>query len=76
MGRELPSLGLRDVRIDDSLVKQHERMLTDGFYAEVTLGYDAAIAQEKNGRPFAIEGLRAIQLSNADSLDSLRRGRD
>ena len=73
---ELPSLGLRDVRIDDSLVKQHERMLTDGFYAEVTLGYDAAIAQEKNGRPFAIEGLRAIQLSNADSLDTLRRGRD
>ncbi len=50
-------------------------MLTDGFYAEVTLAYDAAIAQEKNGRPFAIEGLRAIQLSKADSLDTLRRGR-
>ena len=32
---ELPSLALRDVRIDDDLVKQHERMLTDGFYAEV-----------------------------------------
>ena len=72
---ELPSLALKDVRIDDGLVKQHERMLTDGFYAEVTLGYDAAIAQEKNGRPFAIEGLRAIQLSKADSLDTLRRGR-
>ena len=40
---ELPSLALKDVRIDDGLVKQHERMLTDGFYAEVTLGYDAAI---------------------------------
>ncbi len=72
---ELPSLALKDVRIDDGLVKQHERMLTDGFYAEVTLSYDAAIAQEKNGRPFAIEGLRAIQLSKADSLDTLRRGR-
>ena len=72
---ELPSLALKDVRIDDGLVKQHERMLTDGFYAEVTLAYDAAIAQEKNGRPFAIEGLRAIQLSKADSLDTLRRGR-
>lgn len=38
---ELPSLALKDVRIADKLVKEHERMLTDGFYAEVTLGYDA-----------------------------------
>src|SRR5580704_11339960 len=29
---ELPSLGLRDVRIDDDLVRDNERMLTDGFY--------------------------------------------
>ena len=72
---ELPSVALRDVRIDDGLVKQHERMLTDGFYAEVTLGYDASIAQEKGGRPFAIDGLRAIQLSKADVLDVLRRAR-
>ena len=42
---ELPSLALRDVRIGDKLVKEHERMLTDGFYAEVTLGYDAVIAE-------------------------------
>ena len=72
---ELPSLALRDVRIDDDLVKKHERMLTDGFYAEITLSYDAAIAQEKNGRPFAIDGLRAIQLSKADVLGTLLRGR-
>ena len=72
---ELPSLAIRDVRVDDDLVKQHERMLTDGFYAEVTLSYDAAIALEKNGRPFAIEGLRAIQLSRADLLDAFYRGR-
>ena len=72
---ELPSVALRDVRIDDGLVKQHERMLTDGFYAEVTLGYDASIAQEKGGRPFAIDSLRAIQLSKADVLDVLRHAR-
>ncbi|MDE0509861.1 MAG: BREX system Lon protease-like protein BrxL [Gammaproteobacteria bacterium] len=72
---ELPSLAIRDVRIDDILVNQHERMLTDGFYAEVTLSYDAAIALEKNGRPFAIDGLRAIQLSKADVLDTLNHGR-
>ena len=72
---ELPSLGIKGVRIEDSLVKQHERMLTDGFYAELTLSYDAAIAQEKSGRPFAIDSLRAIQLSKADVLETLRRGR-
>jgi len=73
---ELPSLGLRDVRINDQLVHDNERMLTDGFYAELNLTYDAAIAQEKSGRPFAIEGLRAIQLSKADVLSVLDRGRN
>ena len=72
---EIPSLALKDVPISDNLVKEHERMLTDGFYAEVTLGYDAVIAQEKKGRPFYIESLRPIQLSSANALDSLREGR-
>ena len=72
---ELPSLGIKDVRIADTLVHEHERMLTDGFYAEVTLTYDAAIAEEKHGRPFAIESLRAIQLSKSDVLATLKKGR-
>jgi ATP-dependent Lon protease len=72
---ELPSLGLRDVRIADTLVHEHERMLTDGFYAEVTLTYDAAIAEERYGRPFAIESLRAIQLSKSDVVVTLTKGR-
>ena len=72
---ELPSLGLKNVRISDELVHEHERMLTDGFYAEITLSYDAAVAQEQQGRPFAIEELRAIQLSKADVLSTLERGR-
>jgi len=72
---ELPSLQLKDVRIDDKLVHEHERMLTDGFYAEVTLTYDAAIAQEQNGRPFAIDSLRAIQLSKSDVMNVLAKAR-
>ncbi len=72
---ELPSLGIKDVRISDSIVHEHERMLTDGFYAEVTLTYDAAIAEERHGRPFAIESLRAIQLSKSDVLSTLKKGR-
>ncbi|MCY2988142.1 MAG: BREX system Lon protease-like protein BrxL [Planctomycetota bacterium] len=71
----LPSLRLNDVRINPEMVKQHERMLTGGFYAEIGLGYDADIAQEKNGRPFGIDGLREIQLSKRDVLDVLARAR-
>src|ERR1700681_2544473 len=41
---ELPSLALRDVRIDDQLVRDNERMLTDGFSAEVTVSYDGITA--------------------------------
>jgi len=72
---ELPSLALKDVRIEDKLVQDNERMLTDGFYSEVTLTYDAAIAEEKNGRPFAIESLRPIQLSKPNVLETLEQGR-
>ena len=73
---ELPSLRLRDVRIDSNLIQKHERMLTGGFYAEVELTYDAIIAQENSGRPFGVESLREIQLSNRDVLGALARGRD
>jgi ATP-dependent Lon protease len=50
-------------------------MLTGGFYAEVTVTYDAAIAQENNGRPFGIESIREIQLSKRDVLDVLAKSR-
>jgi ATP-dependent Lon protease len=72
----LPSLRLSDVRISAEQVNQHERMLTGGFYAEVTLGYDSSIALEKGGRPFVIEGLRPIQLSKRDVLAISAGARD
>ncbi len=71
----LPSLRLNDVRITPELVKEHERMLTGGFYAEVTLSYDSTIAQESHGRPFGVDSLRAIQLSKREVLQVLGEGR-
>ena len=73
---ELPSLGLKDVRISDTIVKEHERLLTGGFYAEIDLEYDAVIADESGGRPFGIAALRPIQLSTRDSLTRLAEGRE
>lgn len=72
----LPSLMLNKVRISSELVNSNDRMLTGGFYAEIELEYDAAIAQEKNGRPFGVANIRPIQLSQRNVLDILYKGRD
>lgn len=72
---ELPSLALRDVRISSQMVTDNERMLTDGFFAEVTLAYDGVIAQEQGGRPFSIESIRPIQMSKSDVLEVYGKGR-
>lgn len=71
----LPSLRLADVRISSELVNQHERMLTGGFYAELGVTFDVAIAQEAKGRPFGITSLREIQLSKRDVLETLSKAR-
>lgn len=71
----LPGLRLTDARIEPDVIAANERMLTGGFYAEITLEYDASIAQEKNGRPFGIASLRPIQLSKRGVFDELSRGR-
>jgi len=71
----IPTLRLIDARIDAELVSQHERMLTGGFYAEVTLSYDTVIAQEKSGRPFGVDAIREIQLSKREVLDQLAEAR-
>ena len=71
----LPSLRLNDVRIEAEVVAANERMLTGGFYAEIELEYDAAIAAQKSGRPFGLRSLRPIQLSKRGVLEDLARGR-
>jgi uncharacterized protein (TIGR02653 family) len=72
---ELPSLQLNDIHISDELVNEHDRMLTGGFYAEVTLEYIAALARESGGQPFRVESVRPIQMSTRDALDTYVNGR-
>ncbi|MBT7807932.1 peptidase, partial [Candidatus Poribacteria bacterium] len=72
---ELPSLTLNNIQIADHLVRENERMLTDGFYAEVTLEYDAILAEETKGLPFRIPSLRPIQMSNPDVLGAMAKAR-
>lgn len=72
---EMPSLQLKDVHISAELVSEHDRMLTGGFYAEVTLEYLAALAGEQGGSPFRVESIRPIQMSTRGALDTFIRGR-
>lgn len=65
---ELPSLQVDDIHISADLVDEHQRMLTGGFYAEVTLEYIAALASEQGNQPFRVEAVRPIQMSTRDSL--------
>jgi uncharacterized protein (TIGR02653 family) len=66
----LPSLQLTDVRIADEEVRRNDRMLTGGFYAEVTLEYDPGVTP-----PFGVDSLRPIQMSTSDAVEVLAEGR-
>lgn len=70
----LPSLNLSSVRISDHEVDNNERLLTGGFYAEITLEYDGLIAEE-GGNAFGIVDLRPIQMSNRNVLEVMAAAR-
>lgn len=70
----LPSLNLNRVRIPDKIVDENERLLTGGFYAEITLEYDSIVAEEK-GNAFGISELRPIQMSKRNVLEVMTEAR-
>lgn len=52
------------VHIDESLLREHDRLLMGGVWAEVTVRYDASLKFKNVFRPFVIEDLKPIQLSS------------
>ena len=70
---ELSNLNLDYVNIDEAEIRRHERLLQGGVWAEVTLRYDDTFVFKGQNRPFFIERLRPIQLSNRH-IDRLSRG--
>ena len=52
------------VHIDDALIREHDRLLMGGIWAEVTLRYDANLKFKGQTRPFVIDQLKPIQLSS------------
>lgn len=62
------------VNIDEELVREHDRLLMGGIWAEVTLRYDPTIRFHGVNRPFVIDRLKPIQLSTR-SLAPVLEGR-
>ena len=58
------NLGLTKVVINDSIVKQNQRLLSGGVWCIVTLGYQPS--EERDTSPWIIESLKPIQISNVD----------
>ncbi|QZT60283.1 BREX system Lon protease-like protein BrxL [Mycolicibacterium austroafricanum] len=68
---ELPSLQINDALIAAQLVIDNDRMLTGGFYAQLSLSY--VPGQE---RPFVVTEVRPIQAHARAGLDRLSEARE
>jgi ATP-dependent Lon protease len=60
----LSNLNLDFINIDERLVHEHDRLLMGGVWAEVALRYDDSFIFKGQNRPFFIDSIRPIQLSN------------
>ena len=52
------------VNVDEAIVREHDRLLMGGIWAEVSLRYDSSFKFRGLTRPFFIDQLKPIQLSS------------
>ncbi len=70
----LSNLNLDYINIDDKAVHEHDRLLMGGVWAEVSLRYDDSFIFKGQNRPFFIDKIRPIQLSNRN-MDGYKAAR-
>lgn len=63
----LLNTNIKNGNINDSLVKQHEKMLLGGIWAIIDIEYDPNIMIGQNIYPFVITDIKPIQLSSFDN---------
>lgn len=63
----LQNSNIKNGNIDDSLVKQHEKMLMGGIWAIIDVEYDPDIKIGQNIFPFVVTEIKPIQLSSFDN---------
>ncbi len=60
----LSNLNLDYINIDESEVRNHDRLLMGGIWAEISLRYDESFIFKAQNRPFFVDSIRPIQLSS------------
>jgi len=67
------NLGLKNVVIEDGLIKKHQKLLSEGVWCISVMGYLAS--DERDTSPWLIESLKPIQISGValDEYKDLRR---
>jgi ATP-dependent Lon protease len=60
----LHNINLDYVNVDEAIIRDHDRLLMGGIWSEVTLRYDSTIRFHGVNRPFVIDKIKPIQLSN------------
>ncbi|MEZ5055512.1 MAG: BREX system Lon protease-like protein BrxL [Saprospiraceae bacterium] len=58
------NLGLKNVVIDDSIIKRHQKLLSEGVWCITVIGYLSS--DERDKKPWLIESLKPIQISGVD----------
>lgn len=58
------NLGLKKIPISDTIIKEHQKLLSGGVWCILTLGYFHT--DERDATPWYIEKLKPIQISNVD----------
>jgi ATP-dependent Lon protease len=59
----LSNLDLDFINVEESQVREHDRLLMGGVWAEIKLRYDDSYVFKGQNRPFFVESIRPIQLS-------------
>lgn len=58
------NLGLNRIPIADTIIKEHQKLLSEGVWCILTLAYFHT--DERDSTPWIIESIKPIQISNAD----------
>ncbi len=58
------NIGLSRVPIGDAVIKEHQKLLSEGVWCILTLGYFHT--DEKDATPWLVEKIKPIQISNVD----------
>ncbi len=66
------NLGLNRIPIADSIIREHQKLLSSGVWCILTLGYVST--DEKGTSPWVIESIKPIQIS-ISNLDEFKEGR-